>query len=125
MLKETNKRIVKYFPKSSFILRTSEGEFTYEEQINYTLPASVRERVETIPEQISLTISPNPFNSSCEIIAPKGANIEIYDLNGKHIDTFEEIPAIWQPDESIGSGIYLIRATMGDMTITKQAVLMK
>ncbi len=83
-----------------------------------------------IPEKFSLSISPNPFNSSCVITANVGeglapAKIEIYDLNGKCIWAFDKTPCVWQPAQSISSGIYLIRATKGGETITKRAVLLK
>ncbi|RKZ32432.1 hypothetical protein DRQ33_05920, partial [bacterium] len=32
---------------------------------------------------------------------------------------------IWSPDKSIPSGIYLVKATIGDRTITKRAVLVR
>ena len=116
-----------------FTLRTSEGEFTHEGQISYTSPTSVRERMKTIPEQVSLTISPNPFNSACAISTPIGANIEIFDLNGKsvgvglaptqHQGDHEGRPYIWTPDKSISSGVYLIRATAQDGQIAAKRVV--
>ena len=113
------------YAMSSFILRTSEGEFTYEERINYTPPVSVRERIETIPEQVSLTISPNPFNSACVITSLEGASIEIHELNGKCVGAFEKTPCLWQPDETIGSGVYLIRATVGERMVSEKVVYLK
>ena len=32
---------------------------------------------------------------------------------------------VWQPDESIGSGVYLVRAPVGDKSITKRIVYLK
>ena len=43
------------------------------------------------------------------------------DPNAQH----EGQGVIWRPDESIPSGVYLIRATVGEQTITKRAILMK
>ncbi|RKZ24871.1 hypothetical protein DRQ29_07240 [bacterium] len=88
----------------------------------------------------------NPFNSSVAITVSGGrglahqtpTNIAIYDLRGNVV--WERSPDrdnrhremsptsrtfIWTPDKSIASGIYLIRATMGNQTITKRVVLIR
>ncbi len=114
------------------------------------------------PLAYTISAHPNPFNSSCAITAPAGADVEIYDLRGNVVyktpsisrslspqgerddlaaEDGSENPSpsgeggstksrqmrgfIWTPDKSTPSGIYLIRATIGDRTITKQAILMK
>jgi len=90
-----------------------------------------------VPERLSLSMYPNPFNSSLRIEAPAGATIEIYDINGRLV---YEIPVssrnsgnhrtrsleiIWQPDESVASGIYLIRAKAGNKAATRKVVYLK
>jgi len=77
------------------------------------------------PYEFWVNIFPNPFNSSCAISAPEGATIKIYDLNGKCLKAFDKTPCVWQPDESIPSGIYLIRATFDGQTITTRAILIR
>jgi len=81
-----------------------------------------------------LSVFPNPFNSSCIITAPSGAKIEIYDLKGrlisKGIQPFTESQGkrtfIWQPDETIQSGVYIVKATMEDgRQRVKRVVLVK
>jgi hypothetical protein len=116
----------------------------------------------TKPISFELTISPNPFNSSCAIATPVCATIEIFDLQGKLVwnkpsdsDNIgatslfkggkpEEVPLnkgdvakrqgvsasaqgviIWQPDETISSGVYLVRATTDEWQITKRVVYLK
>ena len=82
-------------------------------------PVGVSENV-IVPEKFKLSVFPNPFNSSCAITAPSGAKIEIYDLQGrvisKGIQPFAESHGkrtfIWQPDETIRSGVYIVKATM-------------
>ena len=82
-------------------------------------PSGVSENV-IVPEQFKLSVFPNPFNSSCTITAPSGAKIKIYDLQGKliskGIQSFSESQGkrtlIWQPDETIRSGVYFVKATM-------------
>jgi hypothetical protein len=81
------------------------------------------------PEEIAITAFPNPFNSAVTITvsgeATSPLQIEIFDINGRMVDNVsvgaglklaraggsETLPyeIIWQPDESVGSGIYLLR----------------
>jgi len=88
------------------------------------------------PAEISLNVYPNPFNSSCRIAVNVGAMlaspamIEIYDLRGNLVGALNLTPlqngaAIWQPDEEIGSGVYLVRAIMGEKTTTKKIVFLR
>ena len=99
-----------------------------------------------IPQKLSLSVYPNPFNSSCAISAPSNAKIEIFDINGKCVwqtpcgsdrskplsplargtDTDGRQGVVWSPDEKIPSGVYLIRATAKDgQSATKRIVFMK
>ena len=96
-------------------------------------PVGVSENV-IVPEQFKLSVFPNPFNSSCMITAPSGAKIEIYDLRGrlisKGIQSFSESQGkrtlIWQPDETIRSGVYIVKATMENgRQKVKRVVLVK
>ncbi len=90
-----------------------------------------------LPGRLSLSVYPNPFNSSVRIEASAGANIEIYDINGRLV---YEIPVssrssgnhrtrslevIWQPDKSVASGIYFVRAKAGNKTATRKVVYLK
>ena len=108
--------------------------------------SDIADNISQKPAQISMNISPNPFNSSCAITVSDGrglvrqtlTNIEIYDLRGNVV--WERSPDrdnrhremsptshtfIWMPDESISSGIYFIKATIGNQTIIKRAILLK
>jgi len=100
------------------------------------------------PENILLTTYPNPFNSSCKITVDVGSfcetplQVEILDLRGNVVATPINMKAQqgiakgkescatksihWCPDESISSGIYLVRATTEDGNFkTKRIVLIK
>ncbi len=107
------------------------------------------------PQNFNISVSPNPFNSSCEITLSgvnKGAcslvdgTVEIYDLRGNVVATPYPAGAgfvplnkgdrnralgrfqgvIWTPDKSIASGIYLVRARMNNGRImTKRVVYLK
>ena len=68
------------------------------------------------------------------ITAPSGAKMEIYDLRGrlisKGIQPFAESQGerafIWQPDETIRSGVYFVKATMENgRQRVKRVVLVK
>ena len=90
----------------------------------------------------TIGVFPNPFNTSCVITAPENAEIEIYDLRGNVVtlcscqgrsivpldkgDRGDEGVYIWQPDEEISSGIYIIRATIKDnFTETRRIIYLK
>ena len=101
---------------------------------------SVAEDTEVTPNQYFCSVSPNPFNSSVTISTLAGVEIEIYDLRGtlqlrsvtgdnrslSVVDTNNNRTFIWYPDETIVSGMYLVRARMEDGNcVTKQIVLIK
>jgi len=71
---------------------------------------------ESKPEAFVLTITPNPFNSRCEIRTNYSGRIDIVDLTGKVVKSFA--PAgdgirvrtlLWRPDRKISSGVYLVK----------------
>jgi len=118
--------------------------------INLIDPVNVHEIAK--PEHYDISIHPNPFNSAVTIslsvipatssVIPgstRNPEIEIFDINGRMV---AEIPANgsesakplstnasgacrWQPDESLGSGVYLVRAKIGDESVTKRIVYLK
>ncbi len=81
------------------------------------------------PQNISLNVYPNPFNSGVRFqvsgVREQEIEIEIYDLRGNLIETFDKTPCVWQPDDEIGSGIYLVRARTEEKTTTKRIVLIR
>ena len=102
------------------------------------------------PEAFALSAHPNPFNSAVSITAPEGSEIEIFDINGRRISVIssegfmpdEKSPTqsqeispygrndnmsefLWQPEDNIGSGIYLVRAKIGDESTSKRIVYLK
>jgi len=106
----------------------------------------VAERAPAIPNAFDIQIYPNPFNSSVTLIvdsqseSPEAlSTLEIFDINGRIV---AEIPANgsesakplstnasgacrWQPDESLSSGVYLVRAKIGDKSVSKRIVFLK
>ncbi len=114
--------------------------------------AGIDDNTKTMPDNISLDVYPNPFNSAVSITAPQNARIEIFDLRGnvvctrnvgarhsRETTTFNEQPSgnasslqdgartfIWQPDQTIASGIYLVKARTEDgWTVTRRIVYLR
>jgi hypothetical protein len=100
------------------------------------------------PEAINISVFPNPFNSAVRIsVSGVGAihelpvRIEIYDIGGKRVFTApvgaglkparaggsETLPyeIIWRPAAEVPSGVYLVRAKIGNSEITKRVVYLK
>jgi hypothetical protein len=104
------------------------------------------------PQSFALSAHPNPFNSAVTI-AIDGAGVcdtplrlEIYDVAGRCVRTLRPSATslekggtdiaplhkggqggsyIWTPDPSLGSGVYLVRARLGEESITKRVVYLK
>jgi len=108
--------------------------------LELSVPTGCSEQ-KSLPEEVALEVYPNPFNSAVMIdldygsesakpssTSPPGAcRVGIYDINGRLVGSLEEpkTDCIWQPDESITSGVYFVRATVGDAGITKRVVYLK
>ncbi len=108
-----------------------------------TISSSIK--ANQLPAQLGLSIFPNPFNSSvrCQVsgVREQGIAIEIFDLRGNLVAVGGERLAvgndnrqpitdnrefIWQPDESIGSGIFLVRVSLQDGSkIMKRVIYLK
>jgi len=70
---------------------------------------------------------------------PDNVTIEIFDINGRKILQSPLTPLIkggveqsetgesykWTPDAFLGSGVYLVRATVGEETVSKRVVYLK
>ena len=89
----------------------------------------------TKPEQLSLFVYPNPFNSSLYIKTAGGSvdAIEIFDIRGREIISFKiesgENSIVWDGRDRLGdgcpSGIYFVRMISNENTVTRRAVLLK
>jgi len=78
-----------------------------------------------LPEGLSVSVSPNPFNAAVSINAPEKAEIEIFDIEGRKIGELPGGSQVWKPEASVGSGIYLVRAIVGEQEVTKRVVYLK
>lgn len=90
---------------------------------------SVDENAAKLPEKLDIALYPNPFNASCKIETnSKIVNIQIFDINGRHVDSIQPNlrgTTIWRPDESVASGIYYIRVRSENSSATAKAVLLR
>ncbi|MGC9316232.1 MAG: lamin tail domain-containing protein, partial [bacterium] len=105
----------------------------------------------TLPGEFSFSAYPNPFNSAVRIAIDgasleSGAFVEIFDITGRRIDKIDieskqgiyfkddtqangnertSTEIVWRPEGSVPSGIYLVRASLGDESASKRIVYMK
>ena len=102
----------------------------------------------TKPEAFAISAYPNPFNSAVSIIVDchsrenGNPEIEIYDINGRIVTPTTPLDRgehgksplskgdlgglfVWSPAPSLGSGVYLVRATVGEQTATRRVVYLK
>jgi len=80
------------------------------------------------PDDVSIFAWPNPFNSACMIATPIGAEVEIFDVTGRLVETLpasEEIVHSWTPSADEPGGVYLVHATVGEEKITSKVLLVK
>jgi len=84
------------------------------------------------PSTPTISAFPNPFNSSVTITLDCGStsperlsSTEIYDLSGRMIAKIEGGEQIWSPEPSISSGVFLVRARIGEHSLTKRVVYLK
>jgi len=85
-----------------------------------------------LPGKIRFWNYPNPFNSTVKFtmdFTPE--QIEIFDVNGRLVDTIqtggsETLPyeVIWEP-ESLCSGVYFAKAKRGDISVTAKLVYLQ
>ena len=95
---------------------------------------------EVYPKKINISVFPNPFNSSCKISVESHNHafiptlIEIYDIRGNVVATLYSARAgkqnrqriyIWTPDASISSGLYFVRVTGAERTISRRILYLK
>ena len=124
-------------------------------KIGGDLISPVEEYPTALPKKIDVFAYPNPFNSavriSVETLHATSLRIEIFDLAGRRVAQLPSpsipLPAgegrnsfslwekvsegrmraefTWQPEKSVGSGVYLVRARIGGESVTKRVVYLK
>ena len=102
--------------------------------------------VKSIPNSAAIIQAyPNPFNSTITISLSRGVGasdarsgqvgVKIFDIAGHLVadlpvtncgsPQFVPTPRIWRPEKSLGSGIYLIRTSSDNKTVTKRIIYLK
>jgi hypothetical protein len=88
-----------------------------------------------VPSRFELSVTPNPFRSTCRLATGlRGLSfddVKIYDVAGNLIwrlartqkGTTESI--LWRPAPSIGNGMYIVRATVGEKTDVRKIIYLK
>ncbi len=71
------------------------------------------------PSSYKLSIHPNPFNATCELLGKGSA--EVLDITGRTVDRLI-LPCRWTPTEELPNGIYFIKPQNGE---AKRAVLLR
>ncbi|MBN2542243.1 T9SS type A sorting domain-containing protein [bacterium] len=90
------------------------------------------------PGKFMINTYPNPFNATCKIEAPANATVEIFDLNGRKVSMTGRDACLysvenslylrsffWNPDETISSSIYLVRANAKKEVVIKKVIYLK
>jgi len=121
---------------TSFIFKYLVGDDRFEECLTdtadtlvnlwYQLPARVEEDFR--PGDFSLSVYPNPFNSSCWISVSANASVEVFDILGRQLFSAYGIGnhrCRWRPDKDTPSGLYIVRATSCGRSLTKWVVYLK
>ena len=139
----------------AYVAVCGDGDGLYILDISYF--TGIEECNASKPEDIAISAYPNPFNSAVTISVnchsgegrnPEGGvEVEIFDIAGRivyemPVGNGAPVPSsngrgnrapteiVWQPDDNIGSGVYLVRAKIGDRhapeaIITKRVVYLK
>jgi hypothetical protein len=107
-----------------------------EEWLNFGEPfPGEQSQTALIPSDLSLAVSPNPFNATAAISyhlsTDSQISLQMYDLSGRLVAT---LATGWQEAGShqavfdgsrLASGIYLVKLTAGSATFTQKVVLLK
>jgi len=112
---------IDYYPRGNASI-PYERDFAFR---TYGCIDGIKEESTINSSNYSLYVAPNPFNSSVSISAPKHAIVEIFDINGRCIAEFDGGDQVWRPGVSVGTGIYLVRAKIGNESVTKRIVYLK
>ncbi|MBN1426489.1 hypothetical protein JXA88_18220 [Candidatus Fermentibacteria bacterium] len=92
-------------------------------------PAAAGE-ARALPIRLSLEAAPNPFRGSCRFfgqgfVSPDA--VRIYDIRGDLIWQWDEgtKPVRWTPEASVGSGVFVVRASFGEHVDSKRIVYLR
>ncbi len=100
------------------------GGGLFDTGVDITLGTGVNEI--SRPNDMAISVAPNPFNASCRIEAP--GTVDIFDMNGRRITTIDG-GSVWNGTDNAGNavpaGLYLARASFEGKSKTAILVLAK
>ena len=117
------------------MLFEANGEFNVEEAIAATTDGYINTNV-NIPDAITIGAAyPNPFNpsTSFELNVNQAGNISvmIYNVNGQIVDVLHQgykdagVHSMTLNGQNLSSGMYIIKATSSDVTVSQKVMLIK
>ncbi len=77
-----------------------------------------------MPSHAALSTHPNPFNSALQISAPENAHLTIHDTEGRIVANLGT-SRLWNAEDDVASGIYIVRAVVEDVVVDVKAVLIR
>lgn len=96
-----------------------------EELVSY-MGDGFKESAIPTPEDLTLQIAPNPFNSKVDINTSSGAKVSIIDQSGRILDTFiASSSQTWSPDNDLPTTTITIKSEKDGKTAISKAVYVK
>jgi len=112
-----------------------ESEFSPVQSFRTGAAAAVDGSETSLPQQWSLSLYPNPFNSvlSISILAPEtaGGRLTVYNVLGRSVDAMAIVVQqgknrfAWKPKEGLPSGVYFIGVELPQFGVKRRALLLK
>ena len=120
---------------SEDVLFEANGNYTIEEAVAATSDGYITTNV-SIPDAVTLGAAyPNPFNPSTSfdlnVNQPGNVSVMIYNINGQIVDVLHQgykdagVHAMTLNGQNLSSGMYIIKATSADVTVSQKIMLIK
>ena len=120
---------------SEDMLFEANGNYTIEEAVAATSDGYITTNV-SIPDAVTLGAAyPNPFNpsTSFDLNVNQAGNVSvmIYNINGQIVDVLHQgykdagVHAMTLNGQNLSSGMYIIKATSADVTVSQKIMLIK
>ncbi len=101
-------------------LRDTLGVYCFKMNMSFSGQCSYYEK----PDELTIKTHPNPFNSALRITAPEKATVTIHDTQGRIVADLGT-SRLWNAGENVPSGVYIVRAVLGDAVVDGKCVLIR